>query len=386
MKRCVTGWVWIAAWLAVVAGAGAQVGGSDPVPGPIAGVGGVYNEYAIAAEKYAEYRPGGDVEAVGRVTDILMGDYIASSPGREIVLVGINGAAYFEETTRQLVRFVPFQAPRNSNTYMKGLDVDGDGELEFVEKGGYPTQPHFTPRVFDTDGTLMWEAKAARGRPVHMELWRAGGRSGPPMFLLGREDSLQLVDTFDRVTGAINADRRLHFMDAVDLTGDDLPEIVSLADGGELIIRGNDGPVLGTGRLPGSPRWFGVTQTPNARGRNLLILPGTDQLGLFNFDGSLVVSLHAPYCAPGRAGLIEGLPVRLVAGRGDYLAILVQYPAWERSLLYVYNAQAALVYVRSVPGYVTSLGSFEAPDGRVEYLFTGGNSNIYHNRVVGPDL
>ncbi len=346
---------------------------SDPMPSQLQSFRGLLNPQFIDAERYVEDR------SIGRVTNIQVGHF-TDSRRKEMVLVGVDGVAFFDAngaaTPHHKIMFTP-----SNNTYVQLVGKDSRGEMLFVERGGDPTTHAFTPRLFNQRGQQSWTHGGGMSPVINLPWLREAPTS--KQFLAVRRDALDLLDQTGRVMGTLPSNEPILYAQTADLTQNGLEEIITLHPNGRIMVRDQTGEVVGQGSFPNPPKFFTTVPCPNQRDLVFLVAPENETIGLYDWNGRPLTSVRAPYVRPDRVGVIEAVCVRLVPGRGDYLAILVQFPAWERSILYVYDSEdAELVYARSVPGYVTSLASLDINGDGVEFLFTGGNGNAYHNRVL----
>jgi len=349
-------------------------GQAPPMPPELQGIRSLRGGDFIDVVNYAEER------SISRVTDIVFAN-VDGKPGNEFVLVGIEGVAVFPKGGNTLMGVIPFQ--EKDNTWIAAFDMNKDGVPEFLERGGDPKAPDITPRVFDIRGRQLWTT-GSRGSVVGARPWHRQGPSSPPQFALARATSVELLDANGQRTGSFNVAPPIVRMELVDATGDGIEELVTVSGDASITVRDKNGEVLRRGKLPFVPQSLPLIRGPNNRGRIFLVMGRRGHVGLFNLDGTRAAMLEAPYCDDSLAGVIMGTPVKLVPEKTDYLALLVQYPAWERSILYVYNPEGQLVYMRCIPGYVTSLAAIPAAGDGTEMLFTGGNGNIYWNQVIGP--
>ena len=205
----------------------------------------------------------------------------------------------------------------------------------------------------------------------------------PTQFLVAEEGGLTLETISGERLRRFPVTGNVTYMELVDVDRDGKRDIVVLTDGRVITVLDQLGATITSGSLPVPTKMVTVTGFPNQRDHAYMVLCGEGEIGLFKFDGTLAVRLEAPFCSNALAALVVAHPVRLVAGEADFLAVLVQYPAWDRSILYLYSPTGKLAYMRCVPGYVTSMNTLVLDDSGAEKLFTGGNGNIYINPVIG---
>ena len=168
-----------------------------------------------------------------------------------------------------------------------------------------------------------------------------------------------------------------------DADGDEGLRIYHSHASGELFVRDRFGHLLKRAKTLGYLGSFCLCHWPDRDSPTCLLHPhggGGDRLNIIDIEGTAVLLLHAPDI---RANpLISAANVRLVPGEADYLAVLLSYPDDNRSFLYVYDKDGALVYyeVYAQPG--AALMARSRPKVDHETLLVGGTGRVWEYYAV----
>jgi hypothetical protein len=76
-------------------------------------------------------------------------------------------------------------------------------------------------------------------------------------------------------------------------------------------------------------------------------------------------------------GDARGTPVRLAAGQPEYLAVVVSYFQWGRSILYVYKPGGALVYQEILGELCDAIAPLPQGGSGAEAILLGGVGRVW---------
>lgn len=267
---------------------------------------------------------------VGYVTDIAQGKFDRGR-GSEIAIAGTAGAA-FVGTDGSAKAFTAF-----SETFdrVNIIDVEGDGDCEFLDRGGW-TSP---AKLVDHKGKTEW--------------WHGNSVDDTAFGDIDGDGKLEFAVGYNGGGGVtlLNAqgkelwnkpDGNVWHVEMTDTNSDGKPEIVHSNAGGVLTVRNALGDVVSQSHPAEYFAFFSLCRWPASTDPTYCLLAGERAIWLFGFDGSTVARFSVP--ASNRLGNAVGTPVKLKNGGPDYLAVLVSYAQWKRSILYLFDSKKALVY------------------------------------------
>lgn len=302
--------------------------------------------------------------SVGKVTDIVWGE-LDPKPGPELGIAGTDGAVFVDKSAslRSSVSF------GDNFDRVSITDVEEDGVCEFINRGS-------------------WISKAAlidhKGRTV----WRYGGRSGVDDMAAGDVDAdgikefavgfnggggVDLVDR-DGKKRWNKPDGNVWHVEMVDTDNDGRDEIIHSNAGGQITVRDAGGNIIQQSSPGPYFSSFSLVRFPTQTSRNYLLLAEDNHTWLFDFDGTTVRKLPAPDC--GDLGDALGTPVTLVKGQPDYLAVLVEYENWDRSILYLYDSKGKLVYQEVIAQDCAAITALPLDNSGTEALLIGAPGKV----------
>ena len=255
-----------------------------------------------------------------------------SGPGADgFILVAGTKAAAFVTRTGEVQRLVRFQ---DEMTTPVPIDIEGDGTLEFMDRGG-GWQP---VSVVSHDGRTLWRYEGRDlAAPNEMDAGDVDG-DGLLEFVIGLNGSGGVLCLDRRGTTRWTAGGSNVFSVAIlDVDVDGTPEVVHTT-GGTIEVRDASGKVVGT--LQPGFFIFATVSWPDpgatrrlmgeTRGQLQIVDPGGTVLARFDASGLRSDSPATPVLlAPGRPCFAVGSTIRATA---------------RRSRLKVFDPDAALVY------------------------------------------
>jgi hypothetical protein len=285
-----------------------------------------------------------DEPSLGEITSL------TDSGPRGILAAGTTAAAYVKDGA--LSDRVVWSEPM---THVEPIDVEADGRLEFLDRGGHGWQ-----------GAALLDGG---GRPR----FRPAGGQGVDDMAAGHLDAdgrLDFVVGYNGGSGVARHDAsgrelwrqedgNVWHVEIVDTDADGMGEIVHSNARGQLTVRDASGRVLRRVDPPGSYfSSFSLVKWPrSAPPRPLHAADGT--LWITNYTGGTAVQLAAP--SADTLGDARAVAVRF--GKDDHLGALVAFSNWERSVFYVFDAAGTLAYREVMPDECRALAGQPAETG-----------------------
>ncbi len=313
-----------------------------------------------------------DARGLGELTQILQPP-LADEPDGRLLLVGTRAAlrAVAPPARRRWTRF---EDPGDDTVAweVRALDLDGDGRLEFVNRGGnwHPAT------VWDADGRIRWRLdwgvnQLATGRlddDEHVD------------FVVGRNArGLARLDG-DGETVWEHPGGNVWDVELTDLDGDGRDEILHSGPSRRFFVRDAGGAVLSEVDMDPAVSHFALTHwgLPGAHPRIAYLY--RDRLWLVRPDGSARRSLDLG--VPSNMGRPSLAPLRLEGRAAPGLALLVDFRVHERALLNLYDDEGSLFYQEVLPTSCSSL-AVDPRDPTGEVLLLGCTGELLAN---GPSL
>ena len=301
--------------------------------------------------------------ALGSVTEIVPQPVASSHLG----VAGTRGAVFLaaDGTVQSRVKFA------SALSYIQFVDVNGDGKLEFLNRGGGGWSD---ASVLDDQGRV---------------LWTYGGMPGVDDMAAGDLDGdgvLDFVVVFNGGGGVrrldkggalqwTEADGNVWHVEIVDADGDGRPEIVHSNAGGEITVRDPTGKIVRRAKPSSYFSVFSLCRWPSRADRQFLLSAADDKFWIFDYDGTRLATFDAP--ETGSLGDAHGAPVRLRAGEGPSFAVIVEFHNWNVSVLYVYGPDQKLVYQEVIADNCRSMTAVPREGSDVDDLLIGGTGTIW---------
>ena len=228
------------------------------------------------------------VDGIGEIAALQLCSLRKGEPA-ELLAVGSGGYARLDPTTLQ-ARGTTLFAVRSSRGRVAVRDIDGDGEVEFVELGEHWIGK---TRVFARDGSLRWQdsdevTSRAPNATAIVDFDGDGRCEFVTSFNVAK--SMRVVDCDNKPLPEIPCEQQTHTMLAVDIEGDGREELAMLHGGGLRIVDANgkvrgsigaeDCGFLSDLELVRDPR-------PFARG-NALLVHGSKGMAMWALDGERI--------------------------------------------------------------------------------------------------
>lgn len=142
---------------------------------------------------------------------------------------------------------------------------------------------------------------------------------------------------------------------------------------------GAPGVVLSRARPPAYFSGFSLCNWPAKQDRVYALLAEDDTVWVLEFDGKAAAKFDAPRC--GSLGHARGTAVKLERSEPEYLAVVVEFTNWERSILYLYDSTRTLVYQEIIPERCASIAAMSLDRSDTEVLLVGGEGKVWEYRI-----
>lgn len=343
------------------------------------------------------------VDGIGSIEDIAIGE-LDPHPGIDIAIAGRYGAMivdrngakqsqvrYEFEVEEKKIGIFPTQRMRMILGDMQVIDIEGDGTCEYLARGSLDGAA-----VFSHKGKRLWSYGAFTDEKTSIDDLTAGDINGDGVseFIAGW-NGLELFDRHGSKGWAQPWERSLHQIEVVDVDGDRKNEIIH-SSGSSLIVRDGQGQFVKEIEMPFYLSRFHLCAMPGQDERSHILAVADDHVWLVDFEGQVFEKFAAPLSSfsrphkvsnddPGEIGLTEtsvykakGVWVRLKEVQPPFLAVVTEFAAIDRSVLYIYSTEGKLVYQEVLPEECSSIAVLSQEDGRrVQELLIGGSETVW---------
>jgi len=304
----------------------------------------------------------------GPVTDIAAGKF-DPNPKVAFVVAGREGATFLARDATP-VSSLTF-ADRYSRVDV--IDVEKDGTCEFMNRGSWTS----APLVLNHDGTVRWRSPAPGGA----DDMAAGDVDGDGYleFAVGMNGGggVHLLDRAGKERWR-QSDGNVWHVEIGDVTGTGRPSIVHTNAGGRLKVRDATGRVLsGAARAGwgGYANQFALAPWPSPTATPLrLLVPGDDTVQVVDAASKVLAKLDAPGAS--RTDPIRATYVQLQSNLPPHLALLITRQLSNQAILYIYDAQARLVYRETLSEPAAALALLPLPNTSAQALLVGGKGRV----------
>jgi hypothetical protein len=312
--------------------------------------------------------------SLGDITDIQFGNFDAVA-GTGMAVAGTGGAAFVDESGA--VRSTVLFSGRTTNINI--IDVDNDHVCEFLDRGGGGWQD---AALLDHTGKVRWTCgQMSSGAAVDDSAAGDLDGDGTLEFVVGFNGGGG-VRMFDEDGTQIwqHSDGNVWHVEIGDTDRDGKPEIIHSNAGGEITIRDATGSVVKRAQPPEYLSDFSLCPWPGRTDPKHILYATGGGLLIIAFDGTTKTRLPAPDCD--RFGHARGIPVRLKHGEAEYLAVVVRYSNWNRSVFYLYDSAGKPIYeeVLMEPCAAIAVRSIVGSD--IEAILLGGSNRVLEYRLA----
>lgn len=306
---------------------------------------------------------------LGLITDLHYGHF-NNDMEPELALVGTAGAIFVgpDHRVKKTIHF----AARMFNPVVL-IQPKGGGAPVFLDRGGGWMEK---VRLFDENGALRWD---------YGILWGIDGSAagdvdgdGKLEFAVGLNawGGIRLLNADGHELWSKRAGNVWH-VETTNAEDGAVGEIIHSDARGALTFRNGKGDVLLTCRPTRYVHWFGLTRWANEPQPRHLLIPDKDVIVVLDLNGQQTLKLEAPGCAARALCSIISAPV-CFSSRRCYQATLVDYPQWDRSVLYLNDQSGKVAYREVFEHRCAAVGTMPAaPGAKDESLLVGCSSEVW---------
>ncbi len=341
--------------------------------------------------------------SVGDIVDISIAEQ-DSEPGIDVVIAGRYGAMivdrngvkrsqiqYEFEREKTKVFIFETETPRSMLGDVQVIDIEGDGKCEYLARGSLDGAA-----VFNHQGKRLWSYGAFTDEKTSIDNAAAGDINGDGVaeFIAGW-NAIEVFDKHGRKGWVQPWEGSLHQIEVVDVDGDGKNEIIHNSAGG-MMIRDGQGKTIKQVEMPFYFSTFHLVTKPGEKQPHILAVHD-QSVWLVDFNGNVVKKFAAPLSKlisprkPSTTNELEnffsgevsvykakGVWVKLKEAQPEFLAVIAEFVAIDRSVLYIYSDDGNLVYQEVLPEECLSIAVFAPEDqSRAQELLIGGSDTVW---------
>jgi hypothetical protein len=339
------------------------------------------------------------LKKIGTVEDIAVGE-LDGRPGIDVVIAGRYGAIITDrdgvkrshtqyEFERKNARFgisgsSPAQVLLGD---IRIIDIEDDHVCEYLGRGSVNGAA-----VFAHDGKRLWSYGRFTDGKTYIDDLAAGDVDGDGVleFIAGWGDSIELFNRYGKRNWAQVYDSLYYQAEVVDVDGDGKNEIIH-SSGSTLTVRNAQGSLLKDVEMPFYFSHFSLCDAPGSS-RPYILAVKDGALWLTDFEGKVVAQFDAPLSKLSanvrktphgefmeeEVFKSEGTWVKFSDLGPEYLAVIANFAALDRSLLYVYRADGKLLYQEVLPGECNAITALPKSESKLaQVLIVGGEQMVW---------
>ena len=341
-------------------------------------------------------------KGIGQIEDISVGELDTHS-GLDIVIAGRYGAMivdrngakqsqvqYEFEIEREKIAGFDTQSFATSLGDVQVIDIERDGTCEYLARGGIDGAA-----VFDHQGKRLWSYGKFTKEKTSIDDLAVGDINGDGVSeFIAAWNGLELFDRHGSKGWMQPWERSVHQVEVVDVDGDRKNEIIH-SSGTGLVIREGQGEIVKEVEMPFYLGQFQLCAMPGKEERLHILAFAEDNVWLIDFDGNVVNKFAAPlgrFKNPRKASnddydilfgetsvyKAQGVWVKLKEAQPSFLAVVTEFAAIDRSVLYIYSNEGKLVYQEVLPEQCSSIAVLSLEEGRdAQELLVGGSETVW---------
>jgi hypothetical protein len=326
------------------------------------------------------------LKEIGVVNDIGVGK-IDGRQGIDVVIAGMYGAMivnrdgvvrshtqYEFERPNTILRIFASSRDRVLLGDIKIIDIEGDHVCEYLGRGGIDGAA-----VFAHDGRRLWSYGRATKEKFRIDDLAAGDLDGDSLLeFVAVWDGIEVIDRHGMRRAQVH-DSVFDMAEVVDVDGDGKNEIVH-GSGSAISIRDPQGILIKEVKMPFYIGYFSLCDAPGSSRPHILNVED-GALWLADFEGKVAAKFDAPlseFPANVKVHEAKGVWVKLSTTDPEYLAVIANFTALDRSLLCVYRADGKLLYQEVLPSECKAIASLPKGESKLaQALIVGGKQMVW---------
>jgi hypothetical protein len=278
-------------------------------------------------------------------------------------VAGTEGALLLNSTPDHKV-FIPFSEPSEQVAIVKQKDACG-----FLSRRGTLGLGKRGPSFMDHAGEIIWKY-AGQGDSIDDTAVGDLKGDGKLAFVAGFNGGagIHLLDQAGKKIWE-KPDSNVWHVEMVDANDDGALEIVHSNASLQLTVRNRQGDIISRHKPTPYFAHFSLVAWPGRTSKKRILVSEAKSIWLLDFDGKQIAKYDAPHCHS--LGNTRGTLVRLKRNEAEYFAVIVEYPHWNRSILFVYDPSKELVYQENIPDTCASIAALPVDNSSTESLLVG---------------
>ncbi len=304
---------------------------------------------------------------IGSVTDIVVKPSEDSNT-RETVLAGTKGALI---SSRGLpVKFISFDKKQDNVNFIK---ISSQNVYGFMNRGSWCCEA----RVMDVSGHTLWSYGRGESGVDDMASGDLND-DGNPEYVVGFNGGggIHLLNSQGKKLWEF-ADGNVWHVEIADLDGSGHKKIVHSNARGEITVRDNQGNIISKHNPKPYFSHFSLIRWPNDSSPERFLLAGLNKIWIFDEKANPLAEFDAPFSGD----LGEARGVLFKTDTKPFLATIVDYKNWHRSILYVHTLSGQLVYQEILTESCPSIAFLSISNKTTSGLELGCEGEIYEYQM-----
>jgi len=336
--------------------------------------------------------------SIGSINDVVVSKPDGNSP-TEIVIAGNYGALFVDqdgangrqvqyqlETEDERLGILHATTTRTIMGDIQIIDIEHDHVFEYLARGSIDGAA-----IFDSQGKRLWSYGKFTKEKTAIDDMAAGDVTGDGVdeFVVCW-DGIELFDRYGTKKWREEIQYSASQVEIVDTDGDSNNEII-YSYMGDLVIRDRKGQIVKQVDMPFYLSRFALCVMPVGKKPGVLAVED-GFVWITDFNGHALVKFNAPLSevdsTPYQTPVGEmrgtsvykakGIWVRLKKDEPEYLAVIAEFAATDRSLLYVFKASGEITYQEVLPDQCHSIAVLpNSNPNNPNELLIGGEKTIW---------
>jgi hypothetical protein len=304
---------------------------------------------------------------IGSVTDIVV-RRSEDNNSWETILAGTTGALI---SSRGLpAKFISFDKKQDKVNFVK---IGSQNVYGFMNRGSWCCEAH----VMDVTGHTLWNYGREENGVNDMASGDLNGE-GNPVYVVGFNGGggIHLLNSEGQKLWEF-ADGNVWHVEIADIDGSGHKKIVHSNAGGEISVRDINGKIISKHKPKLYFSHFSLIRWPNEKSPERFLFAGLNKIWIFDEKANPLAEFDAPFS--GDLGEARGVPFKI--DKKPFLATIVDYENWHRSLLYVHTLSGQLIYQEVLSESCSSIAFLPISNKTTPGLELGCEGKIYEYQM-----